>query len=105
MLKKSNIVRYSAEEIAARIAAGEDRTNWDKLARTTSAEIEMQAAADGDILREGWEQTAIMGLPPRKEPINLRIDADILDWFRQSGKGYQTRINNVLRAFVDSRRG
>jgi len=46
-----------------------------------------------------------MGLPPKKEPVNLRIDSDVLDWFRQSGKGYQTRMNNVLRAFVTSRRG
>jgi uncharacterized protein (DUF4415 family) len=105
MPKNSNIVRFSAEQIAAKIAAGEDRTDWGKAARTTAAEIDAQAAADGDLLPDGWEQTAIMGLPPRKEPINLRIDADILDWFRQSGKGYQTRINNVLRAFVESRRG
>ena len=105
MLKNTNTVRYSAVQIAAKIAAGEDRTDWDKLARSTAAEIDGQAAADGDLLPEGWEQSTIMGLPPRKEPINLRIDADILDWFRQSGKGYQTRMNNVLRAFVESRRG
>jgi len=98
-------VRYSAEELAAMNARGEDRTDWDKVKRTTSAEIEAQAKADGDLAAEGWQQTAIMGLPPKKEPVNLRIDSDVLDWFRQSGKGYQTRINNVLRAFVTSRRG
>jgi uncharacterized protein (DUF4415 family) len=105
MVKKTNIVRYSAEELAAMIARGEDRTDWDKVKRTTSAEIEAQAKVDGDLAAEGWQQTAIMGLPPKKEPVNLRIDSDVLDWFRQSGKGYQTRINNVLRAFVTSRRG
>jgi uncharacterized protein (DUF4415 family) len=46
----------------------------------------------------------VKGLPPRKEHINIRIDADVLDWFRNKGRGYQTRINNVLRAFVESRR-
>jgi uncharacterized protein (DUF4415 family) len=45
-----------------------------------------------------------MGLPPKKSPINLRLDSDIIEWFKQSGKGYQTRINNVLRAFVESRK-
>ena len=45
-----------------------------------------------------------MGLPPRKEAVNIRLDADVLEWFRRSGKGYQTRINKVLRAFVESRR-
>ena len=47
---------------------------------------------------------AILGLPPRKEHINLRVDADVVAWFRQTGRGYQTRMNNVLRAFVESRK-
>ena len=37
-------------------------------------------------------------------PIKLRVDSDVLAWFRATGKGYQTRINNVLRAFVESRK-
>jgi len=98
-------VRYSADELAAMVARGDDRTDWDRVKRTTSAEIEAQAKADGDLAPEGWQHNAIMGLPPKKEPVNLRIDSDVLDWFRQSGKGYQTRMNNVLRAFVTSRRG
>jgi uncharacterized protein (DUF4415 family) len=49
-----------------------------------------------------WDQ-AVLGLPPRKEHINIRVDADVLEWFRQTGRGYQTRMNNVLRAFVESR--
>jgi uncharacterized protein (DUF4415 family) len=43
-------------------------------------------------------------LPPPKEHINIRLDADVLSWFRKTGKGYQTRMNNVLRAFVESRK-
>jgi uncharacterized protein (DUF4415 family) len=35
--------------------------------------------------------------------VKLRNDRDVLDWFRGTGKGYQTRMNNVLRAFVKSR--
>jgi uncharacterized protein (DUF4415 family) len=40
--------------------------------------------------------------PQPKQAISLRIDQDILDWFRDRGPGYQTRMNAVLRAFVDS---
>ena len=47
---------------------------------------------------------AVKGLPPGKEPVKLRIDSDVLRWFRGTGKGYQTRMNNVLRAFVESRK-
>ncbi|MFV1989043.1 MAG: BrnA antitoxin family protein [Gemmatimonadota bacterium] len=38
----------------------------------------------------------------RSEPISLRIDRDVLEWFRQGGAGYQTRINAVLRSYVDA---
>lgn len=41
---------------------------------------------------------------PRKEAISLRLDADVLDWFRARGPGYQTRINAVLRAYKDASR-
>lgn len=44
------------------------------------------------------------GLPaaPRKEAISLRLDAEVLDWFRARGPGYQTRINAVLRAYMEA---
>ena len=43
--------------------------------------------------------------PQPKQAISLRIDQDVLAWFRNGGPGYQTRMNAVLRAFVDSQRG
>ena len=39
--------------------------------------------------------------PPRKETITIRVDSDVLGWFRQQGRGYQTRINQVLRRYMD----
>ncbi|HLF12652.1 MAG TPA: BrnA antitoxin family protein [Gammaproteobacteria bacterium] len=41
---------------------------------------------------------------PRKASISLRIDADVLDWFKAQGVGYQTRINAVLRAYREAAR-
>jgi uncharacterized protein (DUF4415 family) len=46
---------------------------------------------------------AVEGIPPRKHDVHIRIDEDVLDWFRQAGGGYQNRINDVLRAFMESR--
>jgi uncharacterized protein (DUF4415 family) len=43
--------------------------------------------------------------PQPKQAISLRIDQDILGWFRDRGPGYQTRMNAVLRAFVDAQQG
>jgi uncharacterized protein (DUF4415 family) len=42
--------------------------------------------------------------PPRKASISLRIDADVLEWFKAQGSGYQTRINAVLRAYREAAR-
>jgi uncharacterized protein (DUF4415 family) len=39
---------------------------------------------------------------PSKESISLRVDQDVLEWFKAQGPGYQTRINTVLRAFRDA---
>ena len=42
--------------------------------------------------------------PGKKRQITLRLDPDVLDFFRKHGKGYQTTINAVLRKYVESRR-
>ena len=43
---------------------------------------------------------AVVELPKIKDVVTLRIDHEILQWFKKSGKGYQTRINAVLKAYV-----
>jgi uncharacterized protein (DUF4415 family) len=103
MARKENIMSFTAEEIDAKLAAGESRTDWAQADAMSQAEIERLADEDEGPLPDGWEQTVMIGLPPGKEAVKLRIDRDVLEWFRQTGKGYQTRMNNVLRAFVKSR--
>jgi len=49
-----------------------------------------------------WKK-AVAGPPPKKQ-ITLRIDADVIDFFQHSGKRYQTRINAVLRSYMDAAR-
>jgi uncharacterized protein (DUF4415 family) len=104
MAKKERIVRYSAEELAAKIARGESQTDWARVKAMPQEEVERLADEEDGPLPEGWESTIIIGLPPRKRDVHIRLDADVLDWFRAQGRGYQTRINAVLRAFVESRK-
>jgi uncharacterized protein (DUF4415 family) len=99
MRRKESVVRFSADELAA----AESSTNWSKVDAIPQDIVERRADDEEGSLPEGWEKTVILGLPPRKDAIKLRIDHDVLDWFRGTGKGYQTRMNNVLRAFVQSR--
>lgn len=105
MRKKNDTVRYTAKQIKSKIERGEDRTNWRKAKAMTGKKLEASIRADVDDVRgkPDWTQ-AIMGVPAPKDHINIRIDHDVLEWFRASGRGYQTLMNNVLRAFVQSRR-
>lgn len=41
--------------------------------------------------------------PPKKEQLTIRLDADVLNWFKANGRGYQTRINRILRAAMESK--
>ncbi|MCA9903419.1 MAG: BrnA antitoxin family protein [Anaerolineae bacterium] len=51
-----------------------------------------------------WTQAELV-LPKHKEAISLRLDEDIIRFFKRTGKGYQTRINAVLRAYMEAHQG
>jgi len=105
MRKKDDTVNYTLEEINAMRHRGEDLSDWKRVKAMTEEELEASIAADPDDIHEelDWSK-AFKGLPPFKKDIHIRIDSDVLDWFKQSGRGYQTRMNNVLRAFFDAHR-
>jgi uncharacterized protein (DUF4415 family) len=81
-----------------------DRTDLERLRAMTDAEIERAVREDPDtfIPDAAWMAKARVVLPSVKEVVTLRLDPDVLAWFRRDGKGYQTRINAVLRAFVEA---
>jgi uncharacterized protein (DUF4415 family) len=49
-----------------------------------------------------WDAAKNARVPERKEPISLRVDQDVLTWFREGGPGYQSRMNAVLRSYMTS---
>jgi uncharacterized protein (DUF4415 family) len=88
------------------------KTDWKKVNSMTDEELEEIVKNDPDDvyltdeeLKKGkWfkkgEWIKQFDEPQKKAQITLRLDEDILEFFRQTGSGYQTRINNALRAFV-----
>ena len=104
MARKDDTKRYTADDLAEKRRLGQSRSDWAKVDATTEAQLEASIAADPDDDDAADWTNAVIGVPSRKQDIHIRIDADVLGWFKQSGKGYQTRINNVLRAFVESRK-
>lgn len=51
---------------------------------------------------EFWANARVVQPRDPKEQLTIRFDADIVEWFRAQGKGYQTHMNAVLRAYVDA---
>lgn len=103
MRKNENIARFSADRIRRKLARGESKTDWKRADAISQTEVERLADKNEGVLPAGWENTVMVGLPPAKQDIHIRLDGDILDWFKARGRGYQTRINAVLRAFVQTR--
>lgn len=50
-----------------------------------------------------WSE-AVLVVPPRKKAISIRVDEDVLDYFKKQGEGYQRRINAVLRSFMNEKK-
>jgi uncharacterized protein (DUF4415 family) len=102
MVKKKHIVRYTDKELQAMQARGEDKSDWIKASAMTQAEIESAIADDPEEagMVVDWSKASVE-LPQPKAVLNMRIDYDVLEFFRSQGKGYQSKINAVLRSYVE----
>ncbi|MFC1762749.1 BrnA antitoxin family protein [Planctomycetota bacterium] len=77
----------------------ESRTDWDRLKTMSDATID---SSDIPELDTAFFKEAKLRLPQGKQSVSLRLDRDVLDWFRRQGKGYQTKINAILRAYIQT---
>ena len=53
-------------------------------------------------LDEEFWKNAVIEYPKKKRPVTIRLDVDILEWFKSMGKGYQTKINAILRSYYEA---
>jgi len=83
------------------------KTDWRRLDRMTDEEIDQQIKADPDVapeFDESWMADAELIVPKKKEAVSIRLDPDVLAFFKAPGPGYQTRISAVLRSYVRANR-
>jgi uncharacterized protein (DUF4415 family) len=90
MSEKPTTMRYSLRQVKAKRACGEDQTRTD--------------APEAESLGEDFWKEARVVMPRGKTSVHLRLDSDIVEWFKARGKGHLTRMNAVLRAYVDAHR-
>lgn len=102
MANEKHIRRYSAAELEELRLAKASATDWARLAAKTEDEIENAASQDPDFAEqdENWFSAAELEMPKPKQLVSLRLDTEILEWFKSKGPGYQTRMNAALMAYV-----
>ena len=74
------------------------KTDWQRLAKIKDKDID---TSDIPELDDDFFKRAEIKVPP-KQSVTLRLDADVLVWFKSQGQGYQTRINKLLRSYMES---
>lgn len=94
-MSETTITRMSLDEI--RKFKGE--TDWKRLKRDEAAGIEPES--DEDEFEVDWSRARLV-VPEPKTPVSIRLDPDVLAFFKAQGRGYQTRINAVLRAYMEA---
>ena len=94
-----NVTRRSLKDL------GKGRTDDARIDRLSDAEIDAAIASDPDAapaLDRDWFAGADLIMPERKQAISLRIDADVLRWYKAQGAGYLSRMNAILRQYAQA---
>ena len=99
---------YIVRHPDGRLERLKDQTNWERLDALTEEDIVAAMRSDPDwadlidleldLDKIQWTRTGA------KTPVSLRLDSDVVDFFKEQGPGYQTRMNDVLRAYVEQTR-
>ena len=98
MTKSEHIVRFTGAEIDEMIRRGESRTDWAYVDALTEEELEASIDFDDEGVFD--PSTAQPGIPGLPEPLTIRLDPEVMEWFMAQGDDYRSRMNAVLRDFV-----
>lgn len=78
------------------------KTRIDELAKRSDEAIDYSDIPELD--DTFWKNARLLMPGETKQQLTVRLDADVIDWFKTQGKGYQSRMNAVLRAFMEAHR-
>jgi uncharacterized protein (DUF4415 family) len=97
----THIVEHSNGKLERR----KSETDWARVDALTDKEIEDAVRKDPDAvpLDFNWGE-AVLVIPPKKQAISIRVDEDVLDYFKHEGAGYQRRMNAVLRSYMQQKK-
>jgi uncharacterized protein (DUF4415 family) len=98
-MSEKNFTRRSAADLRR------GKTDYRRLRRMTDRQIAQSVKRDADAARLDidWADAEVV-VPEAKRAISIRLDRDIIEFFKRTGPGYQTKINAVLRSYVEHER-
>jgi len=97
--RRGNIVKLTLDPNNLPPLTAQERSQLEKIAAMPDEDIDY---SDAPYRPDAVWMKAADRLPPSKKQITLRVDADVLDFFKRTGKRYQTRMNAVLRSYVEA---
>jgi uncharacterized protein (DUF4415 family) len=86
-----------------RVTTKRSETDWKRVNSLRDEDIDLKDVPE--ITPEMFARSVVRrGLKPvaRKQQLTIRVDSDVLDWYKRQGQGYQTKINSLLRAYMDA---
>ena len=89
-MAKEDTRRYSPENLGAQRDQGKTETRADAPAHAIDAEF--------------WNNARVIMPSSGKTSVHLKLDTEVLEWFKASGRGHLTRMNAVLKSYVDARK-
>lgn len=104
MKKGQNITRTSLSELRKLRSEGKLNTDLALLRAKSEEELEQDISSDSDSNVDiEWLKSGVVACRKNKERITIRLDKDVIDFFKNLGDGYQTKINDVLNLYVSSK--
>jgi uncharacterized protein (DUF4415 family) len=96
--------KHTSKRPAPRRRVVRGRADLARLRRVSEREIQATSPPElADLPDDFWNDARVVE-PAPKQPISLRVDTDVLQWFKTQGPRYQSRINAVLRSYMTQRR-
>jgi uncharacterized protein (DUF4415 family) len=83
--------------------SSKSQTNWARLDALKEKDIDLTDTPEitPQMFAKAVVRRGLKPVPPKAQ-VTLRVDSDVLEWFKEQGQGYQTRINALLRAYMDA---
>ena len=95
--KNDTTESFTVEALKDMVTQGKAGSDWKR-----ASEVPLPDGSDPDDAMDDIDwRTVKLSMPRRKSQMTLRIDTDVVEFFKDQGRGYQTRINAILRSYVD----